>query len=320
MVYVPYPRVDLNNHKDLTKWRSMVARKDGDWKQLKIFLEEQSRFMDIHAVPKCWYTELPQGDNYALDVEHFRPKKQASPLNSKQIKKIEKKLGYPIYQAMNKGAYPWLEFDYRNYRLTTALPNRAGAKHVFFPIAKNTVRLNDKDLPWEKSEYPLLLDPTDLHDSQQLVVLPNGLVEPRSKKNVLVAEDFDNIQLNWHSDGMNYLRASITIEMYRLNDDRILIKARKERFKNTSSDLDTLVQAISEKMSDVLKGMLIKPLAESILPSAPFSLASRCAMEAYTIDSSLDALVIETTTNIIKMILHRVEKYNLETKVNWKNP
>ena len=319
MVFVPYPRVDLDNHENLLAWRKKVGKKEGDWKELKVFLEEQPRFFAIHKIPKCWYTELPQGDNYALDVEHFRPKNQASPLNTDQLKIIEKKLGYSVFQELTEWEYSWLEFDYRNYRLTTALPNRGGAKHVFFPIAQKTERLKNGEFPWTKSEYPLLLDPTNLHDSKQLLVLPNGLIIPRAKREELILEDFDDIDNQWLKDGFNYLRATITIELYRLNE-RFLVAGRKERFETTDAEIDTFIQGIIENVTSNLQDKLIKPLILSVLPSAPFSLASRCAMEAYIVDPTLDALVIETVNNNLRMILQRVEQDSIAKAVDWNKP
>ncbi|MEY4926244.1 MAG: hypothetical protein RI894_680, partial [Bacteroidota bacterium] len=51
-----------------------------------------------HAIPKCWYTELPQGDSVASDVEHFRPKNSGDPLNEKQVDELKKLAGVDFYQ------------------------------------------------------------------------------------------------------------------------------------------------------------------------------------------------------------------------------
>ena len=94
MVYIPFPRQDHDDDADLAAWRLRTPKREGDWTALKDFLAKQPRLKpDIHQIPKCWYSELPQGDNVATDVEHFRPKNRAAPLELKQIKVLGKKTG-----------------------------------------------------------------------------------------------------------------------------------------------------------------------------------------------------------------------------------
>jgi hypothetical protein len=91
MVYIPFPRQDQDEHLDLKAWREKQNKTKSDWKSLKPFLAEQPRLIKGNdRSPKCWYTELPQGDNYALDVEHFRPKNQALPLKEDTLKILGK--------------------------------------------------------------------------------------------------------------------------------------------------------------------------------------------------------------------------------------
>lgn len=106
MVYIPFPQTALNDDADLTDWRNKTNKKAGNWTSLKPFLAKQAQVLDgIHPIPKCWYSELPQGDDFALDVEHFRPKNQASPLNKKQLKKVEAETGFVLRQDIAVGAY-----------------------------------------------------------------------------------------------------------------------------------------------------------------------------------------------------------------------
>ncbi len=106
MVYIPFPRLDLNANADLTAWRGKITYTDSEWGVLKPFLAKQARLVDgIHPLPKCWYSELPQGDNYALDVEHFRPKNRAAPLRQDQLKELEKRTKIKLRQANTEGAY-----------------------------------------------------------------------------------------------------------------------------------------------------------------------------------------------------------------------
>ena len=61
MVYIPFPRTDLDTDADLQAWRKISPKKERDWKKLRDFLTKQPRIKPKNdAIPKCWYTELPQ--------------------------------------------------------------------------------------------------------------------------------------------------------------------------------------------------------------------------------------------------------------------
>lgn len=322
MVHIIYARVDLNGHEDLKKWRDkeLADKKEGDWKKLKEFLAIQPKFYDyeeedIHPLPKCWYSELPQGDDYALDVEHFRPKNKAEPLSLSKVKQIEKLTGLKIEQELMNGAYPWLEFDYRNYRLTTARPNRGGAKHIYFPLACNSPQLSTNQFPWEHNEFNLLLDPTDGHDASLLIVLPNGRIEPRTLKTVLNDEDYNNLESNWRNNGFNYLRAWVTIIVYRLQDP-IFVKARRKVYKQAVENIENLEESLICQ-SALLIGRHSKYLYEGSLPSAPFALATRSAIESYVV--SIDSLVGKELEIILSRIKTKIENLTSEYEQSWDN-
>lgn len=319
MVYIPFPQENLNNHTDLAAWRLNANKRVGDWKRLKDFLAEQPRLIaDIHPTPKCWYSELPQGDNSALDVEHFRPKNQASPLSAKQIKALEKQTGFKFRQDNTEGAYSWLEFDYRNYRLVTAVTNRGGAKHIYFPIAENSVRLNQATFPWHVAEYPYFLDPANAHDAALLLVLPNGEIAPITDKTNLTNADFTNLEQIWQSDGFNYIRAAVTIQLYRLND-RIFKVGRQEVYNKVHSDLILLEYCfpIDNARFENLKNGLVESLTKAALPSAPFSLAARCALKAYTASAHIDAASRRELEEIPHQILDKIDKEVAKRIVSW---
>ncbi len=318
MVYIPYPRTDLDNNTDLAAWRQLTHKPANSWGQLKPFLAEQPRFAQIHRTPKCWYSELPQGDNYALDVEHFRPKNKAEPLSEKALKEIEKLTGFPILQETGSNPYPWLEFDYRNYRLVTAVTNRGGAKHIYFPLAKNSPKLQAGETPWQMPEYNLMLDPTDPHDATLLQVLPNGEIVPRAPKTVTYNIDYNNLAANWRSTGFNYLRAWVTIVMYRLND-RILVEAREEVYRKTTELIDHLCTCIKINAPEAAS-YPIRELAERILPSAPFALAARCAIAGYTIQPTLDILTTDNIKNTLNTIATRIDTLYAATAIDWNKP
>lgn len=267
MVKIPFPRIDLDNDPDLLAWRG-GSRKD--WGMLKDFLAKQTRLVsNIHPIPKCWYSELPQGDIYALDVEHFRPKAQADPLRYKDVKEIETKAGVPFRQNIALGGkYPWLERDYRNYRLVTALTNRGGGKHVYFPILEKTIRLMDPQLPWQGKEYSLFLDPTDPYDANLLTVLPSGEICPRAPKAPIIDADIAGLPGTWKNDSFNYIRAYATIVMFRL-DEKVFIDSRKEVYESTTKNLEMIYECIKSKTKRKIKENFIEALRLAALPSAP---------------------------------------------------
>lgn len=315
MNYIPYPRVDLNSHPDLINWRANVNKTDGDWTDLKEYLADNARIINgKHPISKCWYSELPQGDDFARDVEHFRPKNQASPLSAKLIKEIEALASIKYEQDEAVGSYNWLEFDYRNYRLVTAKPNRGGGKHIFFPIAKGKTRLTNTQYPWTHQEYYYLLDPTNKNDTLLLMVKPNGEIAPIAPKTQLVQADFDGLPNTWNNNGFNYLRAIVTIKLYRLND-AVFVAGRKEVYDKIIS-LTSLLELCIKTNAD--KGILdktIEDIVNAIIPSAPFSLAAKSALIAYQpINGNSEV------TTIIQRILQKVEAQINALIIDWSKP
>jgi hypothetical protein len=315
MNYIPYPRIDLDTHKDLVIWRTKATKSDGDWTDLKEYLAENARIIKgKHPISKCWYSELPQGDDFARDVEHFRPKNQASPLSAKQIKEFEALAMIKYEQDEIVGSYNWLEFDYRNYRLVTAKPNRGGGKHVYFPIAKGKARLTNTQNPWSEQEYYYLLDPTNKNDTLLLMVKPNGEIAPLAPKTQLIQDDFDGLPETWQENGFNYLRAMVTIKLYRLND-AVFLAGRKEVFDKITR-LTSLLELCTKTNADKrIINSTIEDIAMSIIPSAPFSLAAKSALIAYQPNNGNSEV-----TAIIQSILLKVETQIKELTVDWNKP
>lgn len=308
MVFIPFPRVNLSNYPDLVNWLAKTSFSEGDWTQLKEYLSENSRISStIHPITKCWYSELAQGDNYSLDVEHFRPKKQASPLTEKQVKELEKLSGIKINQSPYEGEYSWLEFDYRNYRIVSAITNRGGGKHIYFPIVNNTKRLKSGQVPWSTEEYPLLLDPTNKHDASLLFVKPNGEIAPIAPKTVLTDFDYANIKNRWNTDGFNYLRAIVTIKLYRL-DNGIFVKGRKEIFDYITRQLETLSLLLQENPKSIIVERLIEDISKYALPSAQFSLAAQSALKSFSVPDGINQALNPLMKVICKKILSTIQE------------
>jgi hypothetical protein len=320
MVYINYPRTDMDQHAGLVAWRGKNPKNVGDWTDLKLFLAESSLYAIAEdPIPKCWYTELPQGDNYALDVEHFRPKNDARPLSIKHLQIINKRLGYNLEQNNGNHAYPWLEFDYRNYRLTSALPNRGGAKHVYFPVAAHSTRLNDPEVPWTTDEYNLLLDPTDPHDAEQLLVFANGSIIPRAQRTMLSPADFLNYQQLWHGNGFNYLRATISIVIYRL-EEKYLQDGREKAYSKATKLVDRFFKYYESNLDESFLDELIEDIVKMALPSSPFSLAVRSALNAYIEPAGSHLALTVKVRKMIKAILQRVSDESLKYPVDWSKP
>jgi hypothetical protein len=318
MNYIPFPRLDKDSHPDLVAWRSKVPKADGDWKVLKSFLNDCTKILQTNdALSKCWYSEMPQGDDYALDVEHFRPKKSGSPLKIEHIERIEKSGNIIYEQDISTGKYNWLKFDYRNYRLVTAKTNRAGAKHIYFPIAKGTSRLPMGSFPWDTQEFSYFLDPTDKHDTSLLFVKPNGEIAPITPCTILGPTDFAGLPQTWRNDGFNYLRSIVTIKLFRL-DNKVFVEARKKVYDDTTRDLKTLEKLFIENPQSTVIEDLVRDLIYLILPSAPFSLAAKSALIAYQPDNA--NLQKRDFTKIIDLILKKVETELNSINIDWNRP
>jgi hypothetical protein len=316
MNYIPYPRLDKDNHPSLNEWRK--NQNDSNWRRLKDYLIECPKISNANDLPKCWFSELPQGDHYALDIEHFRPKQSGSPLSLRQIKELQKIWGIQIKQSDKSCAYEWLENDYRNYRLATAMVNRAGGKHIYFPIVAGSQHLQKGTFPWNTQEFPYFLDPADKHDAQLLFVKPDGQIAPIAPKTVLQDKDFEDLPKSWKQDGFNFVRAAITILVFNLND-KIFVMGRKKVYSETTN-LFRMVELIllENPHSDVLPELL-KNLIARLWPSAPFSLAAKSALIAYQGNNG-DSAHITRLHNIRVKILKKLEEEVDKIKVDWNRP
>lgn len=319
MNYIPYPRVDKDSHVDLSAWRLKTSKSVGEWTDLKSFLNECSMIGPItQAIPKCWYSELPQGDDYALDVEHFRPKGSGSPLNSKQIKKVEKVGGIMYDQDLTVGTYNWLEFDYRNYRLVTAKTNRAGAKHIFFPIASGSSRLLTGGFAWVDQEFSYFLDPTDKLDTQLLFVKPNGEIAPTTPRTQLTPTDYSNLPSTWRNDGFNYLRSIVTIELYNLNYKNF-VTGRAIVYDETQRAIRILEMLLVENPGSLVIPEFVGNLVNKILPSAAFSLAAKSALIAYQ-SNHPSPQIQASMQSMISNILNKVDSEVNTLIIDWNKP
>jgi uncharacterized protein (TIGR02646 family) len=115
--------------------QAFIAKKSAIWRDFKPVLEALSN-------GKCWYSEAREKVSY-LEVDHYRPKK----------------------------IYPWLAFDWRNFRLCGGKPNRK--KTDEFPLEEESCRASSAS-PDLRAERPLLLDPIKWGDPELLTFKADG--------------------------------------------------------------------------------------------------------------------------------------------------
>ncbi|MER9241252.1 hypothetical protein [Mesorhizobium sp. M0633] len=168
--------------------RKFINGKAAIWSELKPVLDSANN-------GKCWYSEAREKVSY-FEVDHYRPKK----------------------------IYPWLAFEWKNFRLCGGKPNRK--KLDKFPLENEASRAST----WAVScnaERPLLLDPTVLSDPDLLTFSDQG--EPVCSK---------------PDDSSAVSRVNSTVPTYGL-DSEILCDERRAKWRKCTEKL-TKLQAIVE--------------------------------------------------------------------------
>lgn len=169
---------------------------------------------------KCWYSEAREIYSF-YDVDHFRPKNRAKQLD-----------------GTKRDGYWWLAFDWRNYRLSGNIGNRANrdednetrGKVDFFPVRDGSHLATgpESDL---RDELFYLLDPTDPDDPPLLTFDESGYPKPA----VLEKEG------KWEYD-----RATITIKLLHL-DYGPLVDERKRIWTRCTLRINQLQNLMQEQ-------------------------------------------------------------------------
>jgi uncharacterized protein (TIGR02646 family) len=115
--------------------QAFIAGKSAVWRDLKPVLDAVSN-------GKCWYSEARDKVSY-WEVDHYRPKK----------------------------LYPWLAFDWKNFRLCGARPNRKKTDES--PLEDEVSRATEA-FPDAAHERPILLDPVHWGDPDLLSFKADG--------------------------------------------------------------------------------------------------------------------------------------------------
>lgn len=162
---------------------------------------------------KCWYSE---SDNSGAKnpIDHFRPKAaMVAKLTSKNAD-----LDVAVWNSINAAArigYPFLEFEFENYRyscdftnsLNSGTSGKAKGKSNFFPLkvgsgfATSKANLN--------TEQIVLLDPCDPSDPKLLEFTNTGFVQPH----------ISVLNGTW-----DYSKVMVSIEIYHLHYNRFVEK------------------------------------------------------------------------------------------------
>jgi len=232
-----------------------------------------SKYLSMMSYGKCWYSEARDaGANF--DVDHFRPKAEA--------KRSE--------EVVDEEGYPWLAFDWENYRLSAQNCNRLNkddnanktvGKGSWFPLLDGSRKACWDDRCVEE-ESPVLIDPV-VRDDLRFV-------------------DFDQRGLFKPSDlcvGLPAKRIRESAEIYGLNFERM----REARFRSMD-DARRLYETVLQSAEDLnvigdaapmnAIERQIEDLRAKTRADAPFSRAVRIHLQKlgadeYLIDRSMDA-------------------------------
>lgn len=127
-----------------------------------------ARYLAKMSYGKCWYSESKDAHTFQ-DVDHFRPKLCAKRTNDTEDE-----------------GYPWLAFNWENFRYSSQRANRPSTdeetddtvgKGSWFPLLSfgKKAAWGDRCID---DERPVLLDPTVLADVRLIEVKPSGQMGP----------------------------------------------------------------------------------------------------------------------------------------------
>lgn len=225
---------------------AFIKKKAHIWRGFKKYLSRMS-------YGKCWYSESPDPQSF-FDVDHFRPKSEA--------KRSE---------TVTDEGYPWLAFDWDNFRYSAGRSNRLSTdedtdettgKSSWFPLIDGSAIAC-----WENrcvaDERPLLIDPTNQNDARLIKVDTNGRIAPSR-----------------FCVGTNKKRVTESTKLYGLDLPR-LTEARLRVMRDVAGRVDELLSCIAaaDAHDPVADALPIVQQQEAItgltLPNSAYSLAAR---------------------------------------------
>jgi hypothetical protein len=225
-------------------------------KKKRLIWQRFARHLAKMSYGKCWYSESIEPQSF-LDVDHFRPKSEA-------IRSTDEK----------DDGYPWLAFDWDNFRLSAIRSNlsstnedsgKVGGKSSWFPLINGSPKATWADRCTE-AEKPILLDPTVRSDVDLIEVAADGNM-CSSKFCIGSAEE----------------RVKRSIELYGLNLPK-LVEARKRVMRDVSDNFKILmdlftVGGVHPGAADQLPVRLqADQLRRKTLPNSAYSKAARAML------------------------------------------
>ena len=180
---------DLNSCGNRDERNKLIDNNSQHWGKLKPWLLALSG-------GKCWFSEAKEIYSH-LDVEHFRPKKEAKTITGDV-----------------EDGYWWLAFDYMNFRACGNVGNRK--KGGWFPLQEGSLH-SSFDNRCEESETHYLLDPIDCDDVNLLAFDEEG--------NAVAAPGISD----WEK-----LRVTETVIRLKLNEHEALTEERRKIWNKVS--------------------------------------------------------------------------------------
>lgn len=231
------------------KRAEFIKKKSHIWRSFTRHLAEMS-----HG--KCWYSESYDAQSF-YDVDHFRPKGEAIRAEG----------------DIDEG-YPWLTFDWQNFRYSAQKSNRLSKDEIsgktegkgsWFPLLPESSKAT-WDNRCENDENPVLLDPTSKDDVCLVDVGADGRIVP-----------------SMFCVGTNKQRVQRSAELLGLNLHN-LVEARKRMIRDVNFQFDILTKTlvVANKAEHAADGL---PVAESFRqlrqwsrPEHPYSLTVRSTL------------------------------------------
>lgn len=222
------------------------------WSDVKIVYMELQQY-------KCIFCERALAKKQGAiehDVEHYRPK------NAIAVWKAPKTMAAVPHQAGPAAAsgYYWLAYDTGNYAAACKLCNST-RKRSYFPIHGARGKATDAVAQLDANEQPLVIFP--LREDPSKLITFNGI-----------------LALPVHKQGLDNLRALVTIALFDLNGRDELIEDRFRTIKAVYSAYELMGNGSTQQKKD--DGAV--QLAEYISPNAPHSACAKAYLDLLKAD------------------------------------
>tara|TARA_A100001391_G_scaffold152753_2_gene110531 strand:+ start:1848 stop:2708 length:861 start_codon:yes stop_codon:yes gene_type:complete len=210
----------LHDSGKIKERNAYIDAKSKHWGKLKPWLAALSK-------GKCWFTEGRDICSH-LDVEHFRPKKEAKD------------------ESSERDGYWWLAFDFTNFRFAGNAPNRK--KSGWFPLHEDSCCSTFR-CRCEETETPYLLDPIRKVDTDLIAYDEEGnavssVHADTEWEKARVAESIERLKLNEH-DALPEERRRIWQLVSRYIEQYLSAKQKYRPAVNTTP-LETMERAARE--------------------------------------------------------------------------